>query len=84
MSSIRPPFRATYKGRSVWGFDLTSGIRHGDVLMWVKVAHWDRRSWESFCALDGEQQSFLVAAYVTEMQCQAVEASEAVKERRRT
>lgn len=82
MRRIRHRFRATYKGRSIWAFDLPSGIQHSAALAWVKVAHWDRRSWESFCELDGDAQSFLVAAYMTEMQCNAVEASEAVKEKK--
>jgi hypothetical protein len=54
-------------------------VRHAATLSWVKVAHWDCRSWESFCELDGDAQSFLVAAYETEMQAAAVEAKERVK-----
>lgn len=47
------------------------------MLTWIKAAHWDHRSYESFCELDGELQSFLVAAYLTDMQSQAVEARHA-------
>ena len=82
MSSIRRRFQATYKGRSIWGFSLPSGIRHSATLAWVKAAHWDCRTWESFCELDGDAQSFLVAAYLTEMQAGAVEAHEAMKEKK--
>jgi hypothetical protein len=66
----------------VWGYSLPSGIRYNTVLAWVKTAHWDHRSWESFCELDGDAQSFLVAAYLTEMQCGAVETHEAMKEKK--
>ena len=82
MRRIRPPFQATYKGRSIWGFNLPGGLRHSATLVWVKTAHWDHRSWESFCELDGDAQSFLVAAYLTEMQGSAVEAHEAMREKK--
>ena len=58
---------------------MGGGIRHSQVLLWVKVAHWDERSYAGFCELDGEEQSFLVAAYLTEMQASAVEVSERAK-----
>lgn len=53
---------------------MSSGVRHSASLTWIKAAHWDERSYESFCELDGDDQSFLVAAYLTEMQAAAVEA----------
>lgn len=55
-------------------------MRYAAPLLWIKAAHWDQRSYESFCELDGDYQSYLVAAYLTEMQGQAVEAKESSKE----
>ena len=54
-------------------------MRHSAPLTWIKAAHWDLRSYESFCELDGDYQSFLVAAYLTEMQAAAVEVKESSK-----
>ena len=59
---------------------MSSGVRYAAPLLWIKAAHWDQRSYESFCELDGDYQSYLVAAYLTEMQGQAVEAKESSKE----
>ena len=58
---------------------MSSGVRVTAPLTWIKAAHWDMRSYDSFCELDGDMQSFLVAAYLTEMQAAAVEAKEASK-----
>lgn len=58
---------------------MPSGIRHARPLTWIKAAHWDHRSYESFCELDGDMQSYIVAAYLTDMQEQAVEADQAGK-----
>jgi hypothetical protein len=48
-------------------------------LGWVKAARWHGYKAFEFFELDGTQQSFLVAAYETAMQCEAVEAHEASK-----
>lgn len=61
-------------------YDARSGVRYTAILTWIKAAHWDHRSYESFCALDGDDQSLIVAAYLTDMQAQAVEAQEASKQ----
>lgn len=53
---------------------MSSGVRYAATLTYLQAAHWDRRSYASFCELDGDEQSFLVAAYLTELQAQAVEA----------
>jgi hypothetical protein len=57
-------------------------VRYAAPLTWIKTAHWDYRSYESFCELDGEYQSFLVAAYLTDMQAAAVEAQESGKSKK--
>lgn len=56
-------------------------MRYAAPLLWIKVAHWDRRSYAAFCDLDGEVQSYLVAAYLTDMQGQAVETKEANRDK---
>jgi hypothetical protein len=61
---------------------VSSGVRYAAPLTWIKTAHWDYRSYESFCELDGEYQSFLVAAYLTDMQAAAVEAQESSKSKK--
>lgn len=48
-------------------------------LGWMRAARWHGLTWRAWCDLDGEEQSFLVAAYETLMQCEAVEAKEAGK-----
>lgn len=56
-------------------------MRFAAVLTWVQAAHWDHKSYDEFCELDGDYQSFLVAAYLTEMQAHAVEAKESTKDK---
>lgn len=81
MSCIRPAFQATYRGRSIWSYSLPSGIRHAAPLTWIGAAHWDHKSYDAFCEMDGEYQSYIVAAYLTSMQEQAVEADQAGKKK---
>lgn len=39
-------------------------------------------TWQQFCDMDGDRQSFIVASYLTVMQCDAVEADQANKARK--
>jgi hypothetical protein len=57
-------------------------VRYAAPLTWIKAAHWDYRSYASFCDLDGDEQSYLVAAYLTDMQASAVEAQESSKSKK--
>lgn len=56
-------------------------MRFAAQLTWIQTAHWDNKSYDEFLEFDGDYQSYLVAAYLTEMQAQAVEARESVKEK---
>lgn len=66
----------------MFSWHVPGGIRHNAVLLWVKAARWHGITWEHFCDLDGDRQSFLIASYVTVMQCEAVEAQESVKSKK--
>ena len=63
----------------MWSYHLPSGIQHSATLQWVRAARWHGMTWQQFCDCDGDTQSFLVAAYITVMQCEAVEADQASK-----
>ena len=65
----------------MWSYHLPSGIKHSASLLWVKTARWHGVTWQQFCDSDGDMQSFLVASYLTIMQCEAVEADQATKKK---
>lgn len=63
----------------MWRYALPDGIQHSTALGHIKAAHWDRMSYHEFCAMDIGYQEYIIAAYLTTMQCDAVEIHEARK-----
>jgi hypothetical protein len=49
-----------------------SGISYAPELEWRLAARWNRYKWHEFQALDGDEQSKLVAAYRVQNQIEAV------------
>jgi hypothetical protein len=80
-----PPFQATYRGRDVFSYRQLprSGVQYGLILEWFLAARWAGLSWfDEFDQLDGEDMAFIVAAYRTHMQIEAVVAYFANKRKR--
>lgn len=72
------PFAATFNGRSV--FEYTglprSKIRYSSEFEWREAAHWRRKDWDEFLAMDGEEQSAIIAHYRVHHQIEAILANE--------
>lgn len=60
-----------------------SGASYSSLFEQHEAAHWDRYKWEEFKALDGEQQSGVVAHYRAHHHLEAVIAHEQQKQARR-
>jgi hypothetical protein len=81
-----PPFHATFKGRDVFAYQQVprSGVRYHIMLEWFLAARWAGLGWfDDFDQLDGEDMAFIVAAYRTHQQIEAVVAFDAHKRRKR-
>lgn len=80
-----PPFQATYQGRDVFDYGQIprSGVRYHLMLEWFLAARWAGLGWfDDFDALDGEDMAFIVAAYRTNLQIEAVVSFFAYKRRK--
>lgn len=72
-----------YKGRDIFTYHLPmSGIEYSAELEWRLVARYFYYRWEQFCALTGETQSSLVAAYRADRYIEAVLEFENAKKMR--
>jgi hypothetical protein len=47
-------------------------VRYAPHLEWGLAAQWWGESWERFCAMDGDDQAFLIAVYRTKTRLDAV------------
>ena len=64
-----------YRGRDVFAYRQIprSGVRYGIMLEWYLASRWAGLDWfGAFNDLDGEDMAFIVAAYRTNMQIEAV------------
>lgn len=71
-----PRFQATFRGRDVFSYRNLprSQIRYAPIFEWLEAAHWRGYTWESFCALESDEQALVIAHYRTHHQLAAVEA----------
>ena len=70
-----PRFKATYRDRDVYSYRQVprSGVRYEMILEWFLAARWAGISWfDDFDQLDGDDMAFIVAAYRTHHQTEAV------------
>ena len=70
-----PCFNATYKNRDVFSYRNIprSGVRYHLMLEWFLAARWAGLHWyDDFDQLDGDDMAFVVAAYRTNTQIEAV------------
>lgn len=63
-----------FRGRDIFSYRVPrSGLTYNESLGWVLAAQWaGYRTHEFFEELDGDAQSFVVAAYQCQMQMEAV------------
>lgn len=59
------------------------GASYAPEFEWREAARWDRLSWQQFEALDGEEQSAIVAHYRGHHQLEAVISQEQTNETKR-
>src|SRR3989304_1604318 len=67
----KPPnaFQATFRGADVFDYAVPrSGVRYADELEWRFASRWSGIAWEDFQAMEGDDQSAVVAAYRCQMQ----------------
>ena len=70
-----PRFNATYRNRDVFEYRQIprSGVKYHIILEWFLAARWAGLGWfDEFDQLDGEDMAFVVAAYRTHTQIEAV------------
>jgi hypothetical protein len=75
---------ATYRGRDLFSFRQIprSGIQYSLVLEWYFACRWANLDWfGGFDELDGDDAAFIIAAYRTHMQIEAVTAYFASKKK---
>lgn len=56
-----------------------SGLTYSSYLEWILAAQWAHYRWHEFAELDGEEQSFIVAAYRCYIQNESVVSYEQQK-----
>lgn len=79
-----PTFRLMFKNRDIFAVRVPrSGASYSDEFEWREAARWAHYTWEQFAALDGEEQSAVVAHYRGHHQLEAVVAHEQARESRR-
>jgi hypothetical protein len=79
----KTPFAVRYKGRDLWSWPVEkSHILYSQELHWRLAARWNRLTWKKFIALEGDEQSRLVATYETSLQMEAVVSKDSQKKAR--
>lgn len=75
-----PHFQVRFRGRDVFSISTArSGVSYAPILEWVLAARWAGYTYEQFEKMDGDRQSFYVAARRAELQIEAVMTKEANK-----
>ena len=59
-------------------------MRYADELEWRFASRWSGIAWEDFQAMEGDEQSAVVAAYRCQMQIDAILAQEQMRKMNRT